>query len=119
MTPITRPCPHCGRDYDISTCLNGDRVWCRFCGKWSVVIMPLVGGIYLSPCDAPDGTAPAQETTAAAALVAELSALRAELEAARQTIREILGEFSREMRYVPADQEQRWRRVAGLSEMKE
>jgi hypothetical protein len=41
-----------------------------------------------------------------------------ELEATQQTICEILSEFSSEMRYVPHDQEQRWRKVAGLSEIK-
>jgi hypothetical protein len=52
-TPITHPCPHCGKDYDISYRMHGDRVWCRFCGKWFAVVMRPDGSVYLSKCDAP------------------------------------------------------------------
>lgn len=83
MSPITHPCPHCRADYDISTRIHGDRVWCRFCGKWFSVVMRLDGSTNLAKCDAPPGMEAAHEPTADAALVAELSALRAELEAVK------------------------------------
>lgn len=83
-TPITRPCPHCGVDYDITRRLNGDQCWCP-CGKWStVVVSRLPGLVFLMPCEPPPGTEPAQDPTADATLVAEMSALRAELEAAKE-----------------------------------
>lgn len=83
LPPITRPCPHCGSDYDITRRLNGDQCWCP-CGKWFRVVCRLHGQVYLAKCDAPPGTEPARETAADAALVAELSALQAELLAAKE-----------------------------------
>lgn len=56
LPPITRPCPHCGKDYDISLRAPNARCWCRFCGKWFAVVMRLNGSVYLSKCDAPDGS---------------------------------------------------------------
>lgn len=79
----TRPCPHCGKDYDIARRMHGDRVYC-LCGSWSAVVMYPDGRTELRPCDAPDGSAPARETTQAAALLAELSAVSAELVTARE-----------------------------------
>lgn len=55
MNPITRPCPHCGTNHDISSRLNGDRVWCVRCGKWFAVVMRIDGSTYLSKCEAPPG----------------------------------------------------------------
>ncbi len=35
----TRPCPHCGAFCDISTRMNGDRVWCVGCDRWFAVVI--------------------------------------------------------------------------------
>ena len=49
----TRACPHCRGLHDISTRMNGDRVWCRFCGKWYAVVMRADGQVYLAKVEAP------------------------------------------------------------------
>ena len=63
-TPITRPCPHCEQQHDITSRLRNEIVWCRFCGYWFRVVMRINGNAYLAKCDAPDGTQPARPTTA-------------------------------------------------------
>lgn len=50
---LRAPCPHCGRPYDLTYRMAGDRVWCLGCGRWFLVTFKLNGEPYLAKVDAP------------------------------------------------------------------